>query len=290
MLGGNVRRPLREEVKRIRGLKTGWLIEGNPSGPILFCIHGYPDSPQIWDYQAQYFSKQFLVVRPYIRGVSPSDPSAQKSRYGLHSICMDHLEILQEIDPQSEKPVILLGHDLGAAHAWKLAPFLQSQLRALIVINGPSFSQFLSRWRNPRQWFKSWYMLPLQVPLLPEWVLGKAPRLFTSMAYASGGLKSSLRPLNLPGMNACRDPLNQYRAFLKERSEALMEKRQRITQPVLYLAGNRDRFLEPVKAKEVDREAEKVTIRILEGNHWLHRECQTQVNTCIEEFLKKTHV
>ena len=153
-----------------RGLPTGWLESGNPTGPILFCLHGFPDDPTIWDRQAEAFKNDFQILRPFARGISPSEPSSVLSRYSTKAFALDCLSILKQIDATGKRPVVLLGHDLGAAHAWQLAPLLGPRLKGLVIFNGASLPQMAKRLRSSRQILKSWYIFAMQIPWLPETV------------------------------------------------------------------------------------------------------------------------
>jgi len=51
------------------------------------------------------------------------------------------------------------------------------------------------------------------------------------------------------------------------------------------LWGNEDAFLEIVQKDEMEIVSSNHTIRILEGNHWLHREQAQNVNELMEEFI-----
>src|SRR5687767_5578947 len=108
-------------TETIRNLKTAWLESGPENSDRIFLfLHGCPDSPEIWDSQIQHFSKNSLVLAPYLRGVGPSESPRKRggdNRYSLDSIALDHLEILRKYDPNGKRKVVVVGHDIGAPYA-----------------------------------------------------------------------------------------------------------------------------------------------------------------------------
>src|SRR5687768_17405783 len=116
----------------IRGLKTAWLSAGSPDKPIMLLIHGYPDTPESWDFQIAHFQETYQVIAPYARGARPSEKATDLKRYTLDAVSLDLLQILQEVDPEKKRQVVVVGHDIGGPPAWRLAPLLGNRLKALI--------------------------------------------------------------------------------------------------------------------------------------------------------------
>ncbi len=75
------------------------VASGRNDKPILYFVHGYPDTAECWDRQFDFFATDFQVVAPFSRGTRPSDRSPDLRRYGLDAVCLDHLEILNAVDP-----------------------------------------------------------------------------------------------------------------------------------------------------------------------------------------------
>lgn len=271
-----------------RGLDTAWLETGKEreQAPIILFLHGYPDTAYSWAAQLDYFGREYHAVAPFARGAGPSVNARDVARYGRTSAAIDNLDILNKIDPSRQRPVIVVGHDLGVVHAWTLARLLGSRLKALVTINGLDLVQMAKRLRSqPRQWLKSWYMPVMQVPGIPELLTRSFPDRILAFAYQQGGLaQPSGAPLN-EQRSAVAGPLNQYRAFLRAIPQALREKLRPLDAPVLVLWGAQDAFLEPPQVAEFEPYAHDVRIRILEGNHWLHREKPADINELIKNFV-----
>ncbi len=275
---------------KLRGLNTTWLEAGDRGKPILLLLHGYPDSPQTWEFQFEYFRPTFNIVAPYSRGAGPSEQSSSVGRYGTESSCLDLLQVLSEIDPSGRLPIVCVGHDLGAVHAWSLAPLLGSRLRALVVLNGLSLPVMAARWRSLSQHLRSWYIYAMQLPLLPEAVTRLFPGHLLAFAYERGRLPLALRPSSIEARGASSAPLNQYRAFARSFLKARFRRLPRLRAPLLVIWGNKDPFLETPQTAEWERVAADITSRILPAGHWVHRQCSSEVNRLVEKFLKQKKV
>jgi len=163
---------------------------------------------------------------------------------------------------------------------------MPGRVSGLVIINGLTIAQMLKRFKSPRQLAKSWYMFLAQIPALPEFFLERFPGRFLSLAHRIGKLKKDARPETHTITGALAGPLNQYRAFARAIPAVWATKqRRRVGCPVLVLWGSEDAFLVPPTLDEMETEADQVTVRILRGNHWLHREQADKVNGLLDEFF-----
>ncbi len=285
----NVQVVVQRRQLELRGLTTAWL-EAGPSAttartPIILLLHGFPDNADSWSYQIEALKTRATVIAPFVRGAEPSAKGKGLGRYAPDAVGLDVLEILASVDPEAKRPVLCVGHDLGAVHAWRIAELLQKRAVGLVIINGLTIPQMLRRAMNPRQLLKSWYIFLMQVPVLPELAANAAGGRLLNLAYRLGGLSEEFRPDAEQLRGALSGPLNQYRAFVRDIPRALGRIGRRLRCPLLVLWGEEDAFLEPPTATEIERDAEHVTIRILPGNHWLHRQHAERVNGLLCEFI-----
>lgn len=275
------------QQKDIRKLRTAWLETGNKEGAIALFLHGYPDDASIWEFQVKALEAKYHIVCPYTRGTGHSTPSHEIARYSSDALSLDVMQILAEVDPTKEKPVILIGHDLGGALAWNLTALLGAQLKGLIIINSLSAGQMLKRFKNPHQLVKSWYMLFMQLPLVPEAVFKSFPRTFSALAYQTGGLSVDKRPEIGDPRKVLVAPLNQYRALAREIPMQLRKRPRKIQCPLLVLWGSEDPFLVEPNEDEFKPYSADTTIRILKGGHWIFREKPEEVNTHLRDFMER---
>lgn len=274
--------------KTIRGLKTSWWQSGStsPQAPIAILFHGFPDSPDTWLPLIEDLEKQYLVVRPFLRGAGPSEATEELSRYRLDAAVLDYLEVLHTIDPLGSRPVTVFGHDIGASIAWELACALRDRASALVLIAGMGLEIFWNRRFRSDQHRRSWYMYLMQVP-------GGAEALFrwfgpeiVRKAYEVGGLKQA------PSWESLQDCvpglIPYYRALLRDALQRQTNQDSpRLQVPTLVLWGNRDPFLVSVESSEWRQFASRVDLRVLEAGHWPHREKPEQVNRLVKRFLNE---
>lgn len=271
-----------------RGLTTCWWEAGNPADPILLFLHGFPDDAGTWDGQVAHFRESFHVLCPYVRGARPSAEAERLARYGTESCALDSLQMLAQADPSGQKPVYVVGHDLGAVHAWHLASLLGPRLQRLILINGLGLGPMLMRWSKVRQHVRSWYIYGMQLPGVAETLLRVTPRRMLRLAHDLGRLPEEKRPEVDNPLDVAMQPLRQYRQFVREIPATARRRLPRLQAPVLLLWGSRDAFLLPPTAEEWEPFAADVTTRILPTGHWPHREAAGQVNRLLDNFMARS--
>jgi pimeloyl-ACP methyl ester carboxylesterase len=277
--------PERERTEIFRGLATSWWEAGDPANPILLFLHGFPDSPETWEAQVAYFRERYHVICPFARGAGPSEESDELSRYGTDASALDMLQLLAKIDPSGQRPVWIVGHDLGAVHAWSLAPLLGSRLRGVALINGLGLAPMLSRWKRPKQHGLSWYIYAMQIPGLAETMIRLTPQRMLALAHRLGTLPLAQRPDGTKAVEWTMHPLRQYRQFVREIPRTALRQLPRLQAPLLLLWGSRDAFLLPPTKEEWETFASDVTTRILPAGHWVHREKAAEVNRLLGGFF-----
>lgn len=281
----------------IRGLRTGWLEfkpeAGSPTNaasiPNVVMIHGYPDTPESYSFQSSALGQHCNLVVPYVRGIGPSEPASKVSRYGLDAVALDIMEIIAHAGWGVESKVHLVGHDLGALYAWHLASLLGKRLQSVTIMGGLGMPQARHRFGDLRQLRKSWYIFGMQLPVLPKVVLGFNPERFLRSAFRAGGLLPAARPDHVQAGIATKDlvttPINQYRALFQDGLFFREAAHPALQAPVMVIHGSRDQFVLPPALDEFKSSAVNVSVNILEGNHWIHRENPDRVNALLKKFI-----
>lgn len=293
----------------IRGLRTAWL-EGGPDAavadvPIIMFVHGFPDQAEDWQAQLIHFAAGAKVVAPYVRGTLPSERPSDDSgvglgRYSPNGVALDLFEILSQVGGapigqgsqkgQKDQKVVVVGHDLGAAHAWHFARLLGRRAAGLVILNGMTIGQFTRRLRRPSQWLRCWYMAVFQVPGISERLLSSLGPRVRALTHGREQGKELIKdiagmPLPLATPYDPVGPMHQYRAFLRDMPTAIRERPHRLGCPVLAIFGDHDPYLLVPSVQELQPEARDLTVRILNGGHWLHHEMPTTINRYLANFL-----
>lgn len=272
---------------RTNGINLHVVQAGDPRGPLVILLHGFPEFWYGWRKQLPYLAEQgFCVWAPDQRGVNISDKPQGLRSYNLDELAAD---VIGLIDASGRDQVMLVGHDWGAAIAWFTALKYPDRLSKLVIMNVPHpevFRQTLMT--NSQQRRRSWYIGFFQLPLLPE------------LVCRYGALKNSLRSTARPGTfspaeladyqqawsqpGALTGMINYYRAVIQAPPQPLPS--ARITVPTLMIWGKRDAFLLPDMAQpSIDLCDAGRLVFIDEATHWVQHEEPERVNQLLGDFL-----
>src|SRR5271169_1107259 len=103
-------------VVRASGIDFHLLEMG--TGPLVLCLHGFPDTAHSFRYQMPMLADAgYHVVAPFMRGYAPTG-AAQDGRYDIGALGEDALAL---IDALGASDAIIFGHDWGATAAYEAA-------------------------------------------------------------------------------------------------------------------------------------------------------------------------
>src|SRR5262249_21210663 len=130
------------------------------AGPLVLCLHGFPDQARSFRHQMPALvAAGFHVVAPYMRGYAPTSAPAD-GRYDGMALGEDVVALLDALDVEH---AVVFGHDWGAAATYfaaLLAPRRLSKIITAAVPYGPQF--FRAFTTSPAQICRSWYMFFFQ--------------------------------------------------------------------------------------------------------------------------------
>ena len=265
------------------------------SDRLALCLHGFPEHAVSWRFQMPLLADLGMKVwAPNLRGYGNSAVPRDIQDYSIE-ILMDDVAGL--IDAAGCEHVTLIAHDWGAMIAWYFAIREVRTLDRLIICNVPHPEAMRSA-MGWRQLMRSWYAIFFQVPMLPEWVLGRrglgdlmrdssaTPDNFSDdvlQLYNANGR----RPDGLTGM------INYYRALLQGGGA----QRQRdlgtpiIETPTLMLWGEDDMALTIETTYHTENWVRDLTLRYLPRvSHWVQQDAPGEVNAMIEAFIQGEEV
>jgi pimeloyl-ACP methyl ester carboxylesterase len=262
------------------GVRLAVQESGNPDGPVLVAVHGYPDNHAVWDGVAAELGDRFRVVTYDVRGAGASDQPRGRSAYRIAQLGDDLLAVLDAVSPDA--PVHLLGHDWGSIQLWE--PLSQDRFAGRVAtftsISGPSLDHAACWFRERshplaslRQLVSSTYMVAFQLPVLPEAVLRRAP-----VERVAGRTFERSEADRTNGINL-------YRANVVPR--LLRPRPQRVTIPVLVLAPADD----PYSRRETATQApvpyvDDLTVEEIPGGHWVVAERPELVAERVRAFVE----
>src|SRR3954463_15190303 len=100
-------------VESSGGVRIAGYEEGNPDGPTVVLVHGWPDSHVVWDGGAPLLADSFHIVRYDNRGVGKTSVPKPNSAHTSAGSADAFAAVIDAVAPG--EPVHVLAHDWGSA-------------------------------------------------------------------------------------------------------------------------------------------------------------------------------
>lgn len=263
----------RIQIPTTDGLHLSALREGNPEGPTLVFVHGYPDNLHVWDDVVALLKDRYQIIRYDVRGAGLSDAPPALRGYRLTQLLADFRRVIDCLSPDAL--VHLIGHDWGSIQGWEFAtePALAGRISGYTSISGPCLdhighalrAQGLTR-RTPRELAASWYVGAFHLPLLGPavWKFGLArqwPRVVAAM--------ESLRhpPRHATQVRDGINGIGLYRANVLPR--LLRPRARHAIAPVQLVVATEDAFVKAHLLQGIERWTPSLTRDTVRARHWL---------------------
>lgn len=163
----------------------------------------------------------------------------------------------------------------------------------LAILNAPHPDRFAELLRTPAQALRSWYVGAVQLPVLPELVLGAGGArvllaTLRAMHRRAGALTAAdlaLYAAAFAGPGALRAALAYYRAAARRPAEAVRTDRV-VRAPTLVLWGQEDPALLAANADGLERWVPDVRVERFPGaGHFVQADAPEAVNASLVRFL-----
>ncbi|MBD0266660.1 MAG: alpha/beta hydrolase [Cyanobacteria bacterium Co-bin8] len=262
-------------------------------GELVILLHSVLEFWYSWRFQIPALSRQFRVVVPDLRGCNDSEKPA--TGYDLDTLSQDILGLMTSLGYSRAH---IIGHAWGGTLAWHLAQTMPESVSRLAILNGAHPQQFRRLLvSNLDQLRRSWRLLALQLPALPEWMIeqnlpGFVRSFFQNQAVRKGAFSAQnaelyQAALGKPGAIAAA--LNYYRQLLSLPTwmKGWGAPIEPIDIPTLVLWGEEDTFFSQAL---LDNLATLVTAplqlrQIPQCGHWIQQEAPQVVNRELLKFL-----
>ncbi len=113
---------------------------GPSDGPLILCVHGWPENWYSWRHQMTHFAALgYRVAAMDVRGYGQSSRPEAIAAYTIAELASDAAAVITELSPDA--PAILFGHDWGAPVVWntaRLSPDLVKAVAGMSVVYIPS--------------------------------------------------------------------------------------------------------------------------------------------------------
>ncbi len=263
---------------------------GDPNAPLVILLHGFPEFWWGWRYQIGPLAEAgYRVWVPDQRGYNLSDKPPMIADYRLDKLADDVVGLVKAAEVEQ---AFIVGHDWGAAVAWRVAGQAPGAVKKLVIMNVPHnrvMRRFLlNDWGQRR---RSWYMFFFLLPFLPEAFcrVGNWNSIIRGME--SIGLPTTFQDENWDiyrnawkQPNAIRSMIHWYRAILTVPPPHLPS--PRITMPTLLLWGMQDKALKYEMAQpSIELCDQGELVMLPHASHWVQHDAQEEVNARLRRFF-----
>ena len=276
------------------GIRISYQEKGE--GPLLLCLHGFPDTPATFDGVLDHFADRgYQVVAPWLRGYNPSEIPG-----GSYQTAVLAQDVLDLITALGHETAIVLGHDWGASCAAAAAILDPHKISHLVTIAIPYGTMKRALVFDPAQQRRSWYMFFFQMAFA-ETAVAAADFAFLDRLWADWSVTIPVRERDL-AKQAFRHPgvltaaLDYYRClFQPGRHDPAYDERKRtieagkIAVPTLHIHGESDGCagVELLEGMEAFFEAGLTKVVVAGAGHFVHLEKLREVVGAMETFLKE---
>jgi pimeloyl-ACP methyl ester carboxylesterase len=198
---------------RANGLQMHLAEAGPASGRPVVLLHGFPDSWKLWRHQvAALADAGHRVFAPDLRGFGQTARPAAVQDYKLRALVADVTGLLDELGVER---AAVVGHDWGAALAWRVAMFAPDRVERLVAVSvGHPLAGVAAGLPQRRlSWYVLWFLFPgVAERVLPadDWALYRRWIWADAQPGHDPDLDRQLADLSRPG--ALEAGLNWYRA------------------------------------------------------------------------------
>jgi pimeloyl-ACP methyl ester carboxylesterase len=270
-------------------------------GPLVLLLHGFPDTKETWISQIECLAANgFRAVAVSLRGYEPTT-IPMDSDFTDVTLARDVINIM---DALGETACHLVGHDWGAAIAYRAANLFPDRFTSLTTMAVPHAGRFANTaFFTPKQAMMSWYMLFFQLRGLSDWWVSRNNFQFLrrlwqvwspAWDFSDGEFKQVSSALSRPGVLAAA--LSYYRAALGPSAAPLTPSRQAANRyavpvPTLGLTGAKEGCIDADFFKNSMHASDfpcGLEVHVLpEAGHFLHRERPKEVNELLLYWLQK---
>src|SRR4051794_5953157 len=120
-------------------------VGGNPEGPSVVLVHGWPDTHHLWGGVVDHLAEDFRVVAYDTRGQGESTDPGSVAAFALPALADDLIAVADAVSP--DEPVHVLAHDWGSVGVWEAVSRHEAEERiaSFTSISGPNLD-YLGAW------------------------------------------------------------------------------------------------------------------------------------------------
>ncbi len=264
-------------------------------GPLALLIHGFPDTPETFEYQfPRLLDAGYRVVAPYLPGYFPSRARLEVGNY--HPIRLGE-DFVALIDHLGYDKATLIGHDWGALAANMVASIAPEKVDQMVVAAVPHFNAFMAKRIDFRQMWRSRYALFFQTGRLAHHFMKRKNLSGINYLwnYWSPGWRYSETQINtvkdcLKESDGLWNSMGYYRAIVQQSSDKdLMDVLGKpLETSTLVFAGMDDGCIAlEIFTRPHDGYRNGRLVEVPNAGHFMHRENSAFFNQVLLQFLQR---
>ncbi|MCB0933197.1 MAG: SDR family oxidoreductase [Mycobacterium sp.] len=281
------------------GTRIAVYDEGNPDGPTVVLVHGWPDSHVLWDGVVPLLAHNYRIIRYDSRGAGASDVPRPVDAYRVDRLADDFAAVVDQLCPGTRVHVV--GHDWGAATMWEYVsrPDAADRVASYTSISGPHPGH-LSRYvrdglahpYRPRRFSRALrqavhfsYMFPFSVPVLAPMAMRSFFAQWGNRHLITAGIPADRR---YQGGTFVADATNGLKIYRANFLRALTRKPRecRVSVPVQLLVNTEDKFVRPYVYDDTSRWVPRLWRRDVHAGHWLPMSHPQVVAGAVDELVR----
>ncbi|MCP9276415.1 SDR family oxidoreductase [Mycolicibacterium arenosum] len=272
----------RRTVVSADGTRIAVYEEGDPSGPVLVLVHGWPDSHVVWDGVVPLLADRFRIIRYDNRGVGGSAVPKDVSAFAMARFADDFAAVIDAVAPGER--VHVLAHDWGSTGIWEYLarPEATDRIASFTSTSGPS-SDHLNRFvmtglatpyrpvrfaRSAATMGRLAYMGVFALPVLPPLLVRLTlRRTLTRMLERRDDIPADRIHHSPDQITDAVNSMKVYRAnFAKSLTSARTD--HHVDVPVQMIVNTRDPFVGHHVYDEVRNWVPRLWRRDIRAGHW----------------------
>jgi NAD(P)-dependent dehydrogenase (short-subunit alcohol dehydrogenase family)/pimeloyl-ACP methyl ester carboxylesterase len=280
--------------------------QGNPDGPTIVLVHGWPDSHVLWDGVVASLAGRYRIVRYDNRGAGASEVPTEVSAYDVATLADDFQTVVSTVCPGIRVHVV--AHDWGAATVWEYVTRSEATevVASYTSISGPDpghliryIREGIARPYRPRRFAHALaqaahfsYMFAFSIPVLTP----AAMRVFLARSInrylITAGIPPQHRFQGASFLDDATNGLRIYRAnflpaltreFFPTRTRAKADRRVEV--PVQLLVNTEDKFVRPYVYSDTPRWVPRLWRRDVHAGHWSPMSHPGVVGGAVDELV-----
>lgn len=231
---------IENHTANINGLNFHYLKAGSGAETILL-LHGFPQHSRMWRKIIPILAEKYTVIAPDGRGMGGT--SITEDGYDKRTMAQDLKNLLDQIG--IEKPINLVGYDLGGGTAYAFASMFPENVKKLSFIEyappGYGYEYGMKPTRNWQAWQLAFFTVP---DVAVQFIAGKERELlawyfwhwsYNPEAVGQEDFENYVRQLQKPG--ALRAGFKWFAAVFDDTEQVKEFAQTKLKMPILALGG-----------------------------------------------------